>query len=85
MSEETKTTEATTEKKLLWANVPWGVLDEEKDEVQITGNVNDRYLNMALSAQLKATEKKLTELEAKVKELTTQLETAKPDTSTSDT
>jgi len=75
MEEQTKTTE--DKKQVLWANVPWGVLDKETGVLEVTGNVSDRYLTLALSKQLQDMEKKAVELEQKLQE-------QKPDTTTSD-
>jgi hypothetical protein len=77
MSEQTTTPTTEEKKQLLWANVPWGVVNKETEELQITGNVADRYLVLALSKQLQTAEKKAAELEQKLKE-------RKPDTTTTD-
>lgn len=78
MSEETKTTETVEEKKLpLWANVAWGVVDKETDNIQLTGNVEPNYLSVVLAKQLQVLERENVELKKKVKDLTT-------DTSVSD-
>jgi len=76
MSEQTtKTTE--DKKQVLWANVPWGVMDKETGELQLTGNVSERYLTLALSKQLQ-------ELETKAAELEKKLEGQTPDTTVTD-
>lgn len=82
MSDETKTT-TETNKQVLWANVPWGVTDEEAG-LQVTGNVSDRYLVLALSKQLQTVEAENVELKKQLAELKKQSEVQLVDTSTSD-
>jgi len=66
MSEQT-TTNTEENKQVLWANVPWGVMDKETGELQLTGNVNDRYLALVLTKQLQQSEAKTAELEKQLK------------------
>lgn len=76
----TTTTENTTtnNKKVLWASVPWALQDDVTGALEITGNVQDRYLNVILAKKLQEVETENLELKKKVVE-------QKVDTSTSDT
>jgi len=83
MNEETKTTTTNEEKKtVLWANVPWGVLDQQTEGIQVTGNVDPNYLSLVLAKQLQEKEKELVVLKQELDEL--KKTTAPVDTSTSD-
>ena len=82
MSEETKTTTNEEKKTVLWANVPWGVLDQQTEGIQVTGNVDPNYLSLVLAKQLQEKEKELVVLKQELDEL--KKTTAPVDTSTSD-
>jgi hypothetical protein len=85
MSEENKTTTTTDDKKqLLWANVPWGVVNKDTKGIQITGNVEPGYLSVALANQLAEKEQKLATVEAELQTLRKKLKEQTLDTTTTD-